>query len=125
MGFICFALLFFVLCFGKSTRVKLSTDEGDISIVVSRGEMQAMTCGIKAGIDASVPKLMSGNRHVSYMRENILDKGYTNDEVISKIKDYLEKNNSGKVVSIEDEGFIFVGTSWIGKYISRIKEKDF
>lgn len=104
------------LSVGKCSKVTVSDLEGNnSSYFICKGELVGCAEGLKADRDISEGELLNilGSRvkGQQYFRSNISNKGYSNDQVIKMIKEYLEPQ--GIEVTVEDHGTCVVGLNWI------------
>ena len=58
-------------------------------------------------------EIIIGNT-IMYIKDNIIGKYSGNYDTIEKIKEYLS-SNYGKIISVENSGYSFVGLGWIFK----------
>lgn len=109
------------LCVGKAKKITIEDVNGTTTLTVVRGDLLSSECSLQAPIDADV-KFLTSNSHdtLKYISENFLNRGYTNDQVIQGITDYMNSKN-GKVVSVKDQGYEFSGLNWIVKRLSNMK----
>lgn len=106
------------LAFGKFTKVVISNcGQREISYWICKGELmeEGGSFSVAADADASVPDLLKSidaqNKDLAYINDNFLGKGFSNDKVISAIKERCEAE--GATVTVEDGGVGFVGLIWI------------
>ena len=106
------------LCVGKAKKIEIEDVNGKTTLVIAKGELLASGYSVKAPIDANVDSLMPNSQGtLKYINENILNKGYNNNQVIQKITNYMNSTN-GKVISIENHGYVFSGLNWIVQRLS-------
>lgn len=109
------------LCVGKAKKITIEDVNGIATLVVAKGELLGAGCSIKAPIDADIESLMPNSHStLNYISENILNKGYNNDKVIQEITNYMNSIN-GKVISVEEQGYVFSGLNWIIQKLSNMK----
>lgn len=107
-----------LLAFGKFTKVVISNyGQRDISYWICKGELveESESFSVAADADVSAPDLLkiinAQNKDLAYINDNFLGKGFSNDKVISAIKERCEAE--GATVTVEDDGVGFVGLIWI------------
>ncbi len=106
------------LCIGKAKKIEIEDVNGIATLIVAKGELLGAGCSIKAPIDANVESLMPNSQGtLKYINENIVNKGYSNKQVIEKITNYMNSTN-GRVNSVEDHGYVFSGLGWIFQRLS-------
>lgn len=104
------------LTIGKCTRVVITTsDNREISYSICRGELVGESKLIDADVNISTEKLLekanSSGEDRTYFDANVFNKGYTNNQVVSSIKNHLEPK--GAKVTREDKGLMLIGFRWI------------
>lgn len=106
------------LAFGKFTKVVISNyGQREISYWICKGELvgEGGALSVAADADVSMSDLLKSvdvqNKDLAYINDNFLGKGFSNDEVISAIKERCEPE--GATVTVEDDGVGFVGLIWI------------
>lgn len=99
----CVFVFLLTLCFGKSQRINCEIEQEKFSFLLVRGELQD---------EELILSELNYDKHFVYIKDNIIGKYSGNYDTIEKIKEYLSENN-GKIVSIENGRYIFVGLSWI------------
>lgn len=106
------------LAFGKFTKVVISNyGQRVISYWICKGELvgKIESFSITADADVSMPNLSKSidvqNRDLAYINDNFLGKGFSNDKVVSAIKERCEAESA--IVTVEDDGVGFVGLIWI------------
>ena len=107
-----------LLAFGKFTKVVISNyGQREISYWICKGELveESESFSVAADADVSAPDLLkiinAQNKDLAYINDNFLGKGFSNDKVISAIKERCEAG--GATVTVEDDGVGFVGLIWM------------
>lgn len=111
------------LCVGKVKKIEIEDlDNGTTTLSIVRGKLIGVGCSIKAPMDANIEDLMPKNSHstLKYINENIVNKGYSNEQVVQEITNYMDSIN-GKVISVKNEGYVFSGLDWIIQRLSNMK----
>lgn len=104
----CIFIFVLTLCFGKTQKINCEIEQENFSFLLVRGEFK----GVNSTLSDSDEN--SSNKHFVYIKENIIGKYPRNYDTIEKIKEYLSSNH-GKIISIENSGYSFVGLGWIFK----------
>ena len=104
----CVSIFVVTLCFGKSQKVNCEIEQENFSFLLARGEFKG------GSLISPEPDENSASKHFVYIKENIIGKYSGNYDTIEKIKEYLSENY-GKIISVENNGYAFVGLGWIFK----------
>lgn len=104
----CISIFVLTLCFGKAQKISCEIEQENFSFLLARGEFKGMNL-TSLNSDEN-----SSSKHFVYIKENIIGKYSGNYDTIEKIKEYLSANY-GKIISIENSGYSFVGLGWIFK----------
>lgn len=104
----CISIFVLTLCFGKAQKINCEIEQENFSFLLARGEFK--------GVSSTLSEFdeISSSKHFVYIKENIIGKYSGNYDTIEKIKEYLSSNH-GKIISIENNGYSFVGLGWIFK----------
>ncbi len=108
------------LCVGKVKEIKAEDENGIITLTIVRGELIGAGYTLKQSMDAD-PHSLIQNSHptLKYINENIVNKGYSNEQALEEIKSYINAKN-GSVISAYDKGYGFSGLNWIIQRLSSI-----
>ena len=104
----CISIFVLTLCFGKAQKVNCEIEQESFSFLLARGELK------RESLTSSEPDENSAGKHFVYIKDNIIGKYSGNYDTIEKIKEYLS-SNYGKIISVENSGYSFVGLGWIFK----------
>ena len=104
----CVSIFVVTLCFGKAQKVNCEIEQESFSFLLARGELK------RESLTSSESDENSVGKHFVYIKDNIIGKYSGNYDTIEKIKEYLS-SNYGKIISVENSGYSFVGLGWIFK----------
>lgn len=104
----CISIFVLTLCFGKAQKVNCEIEQESFSFLLARGELK------RESLTSSEFDENSADKHFVYIKDNIIGKYSGNYDTIEKIKEYLS-SNYGKIISVENSGYSFVGLGWIFK----------
>lgn len=104
----CISIFVLTLCFGKAQKINCEIEQENFSFLLARGEFKGVSSTLSESDE------ISSSKHFVYIKENIIGKYSGNYDTIEKIKEYLSSNH-GKIISIENNGYSFVGLGWIFK----------
>jgi len=104
------------LTIGRCTKlIILDNENKETSYLICKGELVGKAISIREDKDINTKDLLekadSGGESYTYFNNNIFNKGYSNNQVINMIENYLKPQ--GMKITTEDQGFILVGFKWI------------
>lgn len=91
-------------------------EQKTFSFLLVRGELKECSLNMSSYIENSQEE------KIMYIKNNIIGKYSYNYDTIEKIKEYLSFNN-GKIVSIENGGYTFIGLGWLSKQFKNLGGK--
>lgn len=109
-----------ILSFGKVTDIEFESPGcGKTTLYIVHGRIEGMRYSMPGnGSENSDDILRSKNDDINYITANITGKGYSNSEVVDKIKAYIE-SVGGKIIKVTDSNYVFSGLAWVCERFNR------